>query len=63
MAGIGLLVLLRWGVSWLSILLVLIGAACVAAAVYAWFIARRAGRLLDRPWSLHWNRGGKARHE
>jgi len=48
MAAIGILALLLWGVTWGSVLLLVIGAGCLASIFYSWLMAKRVDRELDR---------------
>jgi len=48
MAAAGIIALAWWGVSWITIVLLAFGLACLAAILYAWMAARRIDRLLDK---------------
>lgn len=47
MAGVGMAAWFWWRGSWLTVVLLALSLACVAALVYAWMTERRVARLLD----------------
>lgn len=47
MAAIGILALRFWGVTWGSVLLLIVTVGCLAAIFYTWMTARRIDRELD----------------
>ncbi|ALP53767.1 hypothetical protein Tel_11845 [Candidatus Tenderia electrophaga] len=47
MVAIAILALLSWGVTWGSMLLLVIAAGCLAAIFYTWMTARRIDKQLD----------------
>jgi len=48
MAAIGLVVLIWWRLTWITVVLLVVGLTCLAAMLYAWAAGRRIDQLLQK---------------